>query len=77
MTEFVVKLFLFLVGYGMGFLTACLGASQIIAEKHDLKIKCAKLEAEKESLKKEPEIIEIRDHRHDLDGLSFPDKEGF
>lgn len=52
MTEFVIKLFIFLVGYGMGFITACLGASQIIAEKHDLKVKCARLEAEKEALEK-------------------------
>ena len=77
MTEFVVKIFIFLVGYGMGFLTACLGASQIIAEKHDLKNELEKTKAERDALKKEPEVIEIRDQRLNLDGLSFPDKEGF
>ena len=77
MSEFIIKLFIFLVGYGMGFLTACMGAAQIVAEKHDLRIKVAKLEAEKEALKKEPEVIEIKDHRQNLDGLSFPNKEGF
>ena len=52
MTEFVIKLLLFLTGFGMGFLVACMGASRIVAEKHDLKVKCARLEAEKEALKK-------------------------
>ena len=63
MTEFVIKLFLFLTGFGMGFISACLGASRIVAEKHDLKVKCARLEAEKEALKKAPEVIEIKDPR--------------
>ena len=63
MTEFVIKLFIFLVGYGMGFLTACLGAAQIVAEKHDLRVKCAKLEAEKKALEKAPQVIEIKDPR--------------
>lgn len=63
MTEFIVKLFIFLVGYGMGFLTACLGAAQIVAEKHDLRVKCAKLEAEKKALEKAPQVIEIKDPR--------------
>lgn len=63
MTEFIVKLFIFLVGYGMGFLTACLGAAQIVAEKHDLRVKVAKLEAEKKALEKAPEVIEIKDSR--------------
>ena len=61
MTEFIVKLFIFLVGYGMGFLTACLGAAQIVAEKHDLRVKCAKLEAEKKALEKAPQVIENKD----------------
>lgn len=63
MTEFITKLFIFLVGYGMGFLTACLGAAQIVAEKHDLRVKCAKLEAEKKALEKAPQVIEIKDPR--------------
>ena len=63
MTEFVIKLLLFLTGFGMGFLAACMGASGIVAEKHDLKVKCARLEAEKEALKKAPEVIEIKDPR--------------
>ena len=67
MTEFVIKLLLFLTGFGMGFLVACMGASRIVAEKHDLKVKCARLEAEKEALKKAlkkaPEVIEIKDPR--------------
>ena len=63
MTEFIIKLFIFLVGYGMGFLTACLGAAQIVAEKHDLRVKCAKLEAEKKALEKAPQVIEIKDPR--------------
>lgn len=63
MTEFIIKLFIFLVGYGMGFLTACLGAARIVAEKHDLRVKCAKLEAEKKALEKAPQVIEIKDPR--------------
>lgn len=63
MAEFIIKLFIFLVGYGMGFLTACLGAAQIVAEKHDLRVKCAKLEAEKKALEKAPQVIEIKDPR--------------
>ena len=63
MTEFIIKIFIFLVGFGIGFLIACLGASPIIAEKHDLKIKCARLEAEKKALEKAPQVIEIKDPR--------------
>lgn len=63
MAEFVVKLFIFLVGFGMGFLLACLGAAQIVAEKHDLRLKVAKLEEEKKALEKAPQVIEIKDPR--------------
>ena len=63
MTEFVVKLFVFLVGFGTGFLTACLGSAQIIAEKHDLKKELEKTKAERDELKKAPEVIEIKDPR--------------
>ena len=63
MTEFIIKLFIFLVGLGIGFLTACLGSAQIVAEKHDLRVKVAKLEAEKKALEKAPEVIEIKDPR--------------
>ena len=63
MTEFIIKLFIFLVGFGIGFLTACLGAAQIVAEKHDLRVKVAKLEEEKKALEKAPQVIEIKDPR--------------
>lgn len=65
MTEVIVKLFILLTGFGMGFLLACLGASRIIAEKHDLKVKLARVEAEKAALEKKSEVkvIEIHDDR--------------
>ena len=63
MDAFIIKLFIFLVGFGLGFLMACLGASRIVIEKHDLRVKVAKLEAEKKALEKAPQVIEIKDPR--------------
>lgn len=62
--EMLIKLFLLLVGFGLGFLTACGGAARIVAEKHDLKIELAKTKAELEAVKKSnTKIIEIKDER--------------
>ena len=62
--EMIVKLFLLLTGFGLGFLVACGGAARIVAEKHDLKIKLAKTEAELEAVKKSnTKVIEIKDER--------------
>lgn len=73
MAEVIVKLFLLLLGFGLGFLTACGGAARIIAEKHDLKIKLAKTEAELEAVKKaNTQVIEIKDPRvADVDFNNF------
>lgn len=62
MTEVIVKLFILLTGFGMGFLLACLGASRIIAEKNDLKVKLARVEAEKAALEKKSEVKVIETH---------------
>ena len=73
MADVIVKLFLLLLGFGLGFLTACGGAARIIAEKHDLKIKLAKAEAELEAVKKSnTQVIEIKDPRvADVDFNNF------
>ena len=73
MADVMVKLFLLLLGFGLGFLTACGGAARIIAEKHDLKIKLAKTEAELEAVKKSnTQVIEIKDPRvADVDFNNF------
>ena len=64
MAEMIIKLFLLLVGFGLGFLTACGGAARIIAEKHDLKIELEKIKAELEAVKKSnTKVIEIKDPR--------------
>lgn len=64
MAEMVIKLFLLLVGFGLGFLTACGGAARIIAEKHDLKNELEKVKAENATLKaNKPHVIEISDNR--------------
>ena len=64
MAEMIIKLFLLLVGFGLGFLTACGGAARIIAEKHDLKIELEKTKAELAAVKKNnTQVIEIKDPR--------------
>ena len=64
MTEVLVKLFLLLGGFGLGFLFACGGCARIVAEKHDLKIELAKTKAELEAAKKSnTKVIEIKDER--------------
>lgn len=73
MAEMLVKLFLLLLGFGLGFLTACGGAARIIAEKHDLKIALEKTKAELEAVKKSnTQVIEIKDERvADVDFNNF------
>ena len=64
MAEMIIKLFLLLVGFGLGFLTACGGAARIVAEKHDLKVELHKTKAELEAIKKNnTQVIEIKDER--------------
>ena len=64
MAEMLIKLFLLLLGFGLGFLTACGGAARIISEKHDLKIALEKTKAELEAVKKSnTQVIEIKDER--------------
>ena len=64
MAEMIVKLFLLLVGFGLGFLTACGGAARRVSEKHDLKVELHKTKAELEAIKKNnTQVIEIKDER--------------
>lgn len=78
MSEFIIKLFIFLVGAGVGFSAACLGAAQLIVEKHDLKKKVAELEEAdrkaKEAALNTPQIsIDISDPTKG-DGVDFSQK---
>ena len=64
MAEVIIKLFLLVGGFGLGFLFACGGAARVIAEKHDLKIELEKTKAELEAVKKSnTKVIEIKDPR--------------
>lgn len=63
MVDFIAKLFIFLVAFGMGFLLACIGAARIIAEKATLKDELEKVKAERDELKanQKVKVIEIHD----------------
>ena len=67
MAEFLKILFLLLIGFGAGFLTACYGAARIVAEKADLKNELAQVRAERDLLadiaRKNTKTIEIKDER--------------
>ena len=64
MSEFIIKLFIFLTGTGIGFLVACVGSARIVAEKHDLKIALEKMTRERDALKNDKtQVIEIKDER--------------
>ena len=51
MIDFLSKLFILLVGFGVGFFLACIGAARNIAEKNDLKVENARLKGENDQLK--------------------------
>lgn len=51
MAEFLVKFFILLVGFGLGFMSACVAAARIIAEKNDAKCELAKANGELDQLK--------------------------
>jgi len=49
--EVLVKLFILIIGFVMGFLLACAAAARIITEKNDIKLELAKLRGEADQLK--------------------------
>lgn len=51
MADFFIKFFILLVGFGMGFMLACVAAARIIAEKNDVKCQLAKTNGELDQLK--------------------------
>ena len=64
MADFLIKLFILLVGFGVGFLTACAGAARIVAEKADLKKELAAVKAERDAIMaSKTKVIEIKDDR--------------
>lgn len=64
MADFLIKLFILLVGLGTGFLLACAGAARIVAEKAELKKELARVKAERDEIKaSKTRVIEINDNR--------------
>lgn len=67
MIEFFKFMFVFLIGCGAGFMTACYGAARIVAEKADIKKELAKVTKERDELAKlaRVKVVEIKDDRPD------------
>ena len=64
MAEILIKFFILLVGFGVGFLLACAGAARIVTEKAELKKELARVKAELTAEKaSKTRVIEINDNR--------------